>query len=196
MLNRIVLFRSQIFVLLSMTVFLINGCAARTVNHKEFRASIQENEFWKMMEKCTDEDCTVNVDFLTGKAITMRVELDNDAQTGKFFIIRTEFTAVRNQGIFTPAALTLRLDNEKALKPKVFSCYYTIADLEYLRSRPSLEGSFPVNKLDCYLLFFDHPALSSGSNPVLYLNDALKSNNKSLNIPPVYFKKDASTPQN
>ncbi len=194
MLNRIVFFRSQIFVLLCMAAFLIGGCASKTMNHKEFKASIEENQTWKMTEKCADEDCTMNVDFLTGKTMTVRVELDNDAQTKKFFIIRMEFTAVRNQGIYKPAAVALRLDDKETLKPKVFSCYYTIADLNYLRERPSLEGSFPVNKLDCYLLFFDHPALSAGNNAVLHLDNALMVNNKRMEIPPITFKKYSSMP--
>jgi hypothetical protein len=173
---------------------MLSGCTPAAKIQKEIRVSIEQNPDWKIAEKCADDDCTMLVDFLAGKNMTIRVELDNDPQTKLFFIIRTEFTALKYQAQYTPANIRVRLKSGEILKPKVFTCFYTISDLEYLRARPSLDGSFLLNKLDCYLLFFDHPALTAGDEVVMNMNEAFTINGKGLDVPLVRFRKDLKAP--
>lgn len=173
---------------------MLSGCTPATSIQKEIRVFIKQNPDWKIAEKCADDDCTMLVDFLTGKNMTIRVELDNDPQTKHFFIIRTDFTSLKYQAQYTPANIRVKLKSGETLKPKVFTCFYTISDLEYLRARPSLDGSFPLNKLDCYLLFFDHPALIAGDEAVMDMNEAFIFNGKRLDVPLVRFQKDLKAP--
>jgi hypothetical protein len=173
---------------------MLSGCTPAASIQKEIRVFIEQNPGWKINEKCADDDCTMLVDFLTGKNMTIRVELDNDRQTKHFFIIRTEFTSLKYQAQYTPSNIKVKLKNGETLKPKVFTCYYTISDLEYLRARPSLEGSFPLNKLDCYLLFFDHPALGAGDEAIMDMNEAFTVSGKKLDVPLVRFLKDPKAP--
>jgi hypothetical protein len=182
--------RRHLFVVLGATLLLyICGCAPAVSVHKEIRASIERDPYWKIQEKCGDDDCTVLVDFLTGKDMTIKIEFDNDQQTKRFFIIRTDFTSVTTQAQYNPTNSVAKLSTGETLKPKAFTCYYTINDLEYLRARPSVEGSFPVRKSDCYLLFFDHPILSEKDELILNLNDVFSVSGKRLQVPQIRFKK-------
>ena len=88
----------------------------------------------------------------------------------------------------------MHLGNGELLKPKAFTCFYTISDLEYLRSRPSLEETFSVNKQDCYLLFFDHPPLKTGEEAVMNINDALALQGRRMNVPLIHLKKAVGAP--
>jgi hypothetical protein len=81
--------KKHIVVLLAAALFVhLFGCSPKVLVHKEIRGSIEQNPSWKMSEKCGDDDCTVMVDFLTGKDMSLKIEFDNDQQTKHFFIIR------------------------------------------------------------------------------------------------------------
>jgi|SRR5208283_375378 len=180
-------FFKLLFLILLPFVF---GCTTAATIPKEILVSIEKNPDWKIVEKCGDEDCYTLVDFMISKNMTFKVTFDNDKQAKQFFIIRTDFTSIRYKVQYTPSNIRVKLNNGEVLKSKVFNCYYTISDLEYLRSRPSLEGSFPVNKLDCYMLFFDNPALSQKDEAVMNMNDAFTINGNHLDMPLIHFKKN------
>lgn len=169
---------------------LLSGCTPAASIPKEIRVSIEQNPAWKLDEKCGDDDCTTLITMLTGKNMSIRVELDHDRQTKQFFIIRTEFTSIKYQAQYTPSNISVKLMSGETLKPKVFTCYYTISDLEYLRSRSALHGSFPLNKQDCYLLFFDHPSLGAGDTAIMDMNEAFTMSGKRMDVPLVRFQKD------
>jgi len=189
--NRSVLIFHRSFKLLFLLLLpLVFGCTTTAKISNEILVSMENNPDWKMVEKCGDEDCNAMANFMTSKNMTIKITLDNDSQTHQFFIIRTDFTVIKYQAQYTPSNIDVTLNNEEMLKPKVFNCYYTISDLEYLRSRPSLEGSFPVNKLDCYILFYDHPALSEKDEVVMNMNDALSVSGNQLAIPLIHFRKN------
>lgn len=179
------------FALLVSTLLLcICGCATTVPIHKEVRASIEQTANWKMSENCADDDCSVLVDYLSSNDLTFKIEFDNDQQTKHFFIIRTDFTVVKKSQVqYNPTKSVVKISTGETLKPKAFTCYYIINDLEYLRSRSPLEGSFPVKKSDCYLLFFDHPVLSGKDEVVLNLDEALSIAGKRLDVPLIHFKK-------
>ncbi|HUL01217.1 MAG TPA: hypothetical protein VLX29_10235 [Nitrospirota bacterium] len=168
------------------------GCASAPIAQKEIGAFIEPTPGWTMVKKCADEECALMVDFLKSNSTTIRIEFDNDRQAKQFFIIRTEFITVRNQCRYNLSDITVQLNHRDTLKPKVFSCYYTLWDLQSMRNRPSLEGSMLLNKEECYLLFFDHAALSDNDEAVLNINDAFTILGSHVDVPLVHFKKNPS----
>lgn len=182
-------------------LLIMTGCASAVKQRKEVGASVETNQKWKMKEACGSEDCDMLVDFLVGADMTMRIEFDNDPQTKQFMMVRTDFSAIKKEITYAPSAVTLALADGSLLKPKVFSCYYTIWDVASLRARPSLEGTFLLpkqdsllffydrTKQDCYLLFFDHPAFSNGEEAVMDLNNAFTIDGKKIGMPLIHFKK-------
>ena len=168
----------------------ISGCASTPVIQKEMRAFIERTPSWNVSEKCGYEPCAPMVDFLTRKNMAIRIEFDNDPQTKQFFMIRTEFITVRDQSRYNVSNITLLLNKRDTLKPKVFTCYYTIWDLQYLRERPSMDGPLPIQKQDCYLLFFDHAALSANDEAILNLNDAITEKGLHIDVPLIHFKQN------
>ena len=91
--------------------------------------------------------------------------------------------------VYIPSYLTVKLGHGEVLKPKVFTCSYTIWDLDYLRTMPSLLGKVPVNN-SCYLLFFDHSPPAKNDEAEMNLNVALSSIGKRMDIPLIYFRKN------
>lgn len=156
---------------------------------KELRAYIEPNPHWKMVEACGYEGCRPMVDFLKGKDVTFRVEFDRDNEK-QFFIVQTMFTSVSNEFEFNPSNITIMLKNEETLRPKVFTCSHTIWDLHYLRSNSPLQGPVSIKELDCFLLFFDHPAPEVGEELMMNINEALTENGRSIGIPLIHFRKN------
>ena len=168
--------------------FLLLGC---TTHQNEIRAYAVGNLNWKMVEGCGYENCDPMVDYLTGDDTTIRLEFD---KMQHFFVIRITFISNVNRPIvFDPKNLKIMLKDEGILKPRVFSCSYTMWDLDYLRISPSLQN--PVNvKNDCFLLFFDHPGLSLDEEVIMDINSALSSSGKQLVVPLIYFRKNPGKP--
>ncbi len=130
------------------------------------------------------------VDFLASKDLKLRLEFDNDWQTKRYFVIRTLFASIKSQIEYNPSTITVKLRNDVVLKPKVFTCSYTLWDLNYLRSAQSLQGSVPVEMNSCYLLFFDHEQLSNDEEAEMNMNEAITSNGASIGIPLIHFRKN------
>jgi len=178
----------------SSIMFITFGCASAPMSQKEMRAYIDRVPGWAMVEKCGYENCAPMVDFLTSNNMTVRIEFDNDQQTRQFFMIKTEFITVKRAYQFNPSNLSIQISTEPVIKPKVFTCYYTIWDIQYLRDRPSLEGVLPIQAQDCYLLFIDHAAPSANDNLILNLTDAITVNGLHVDIPLIHFRKNAASP--
>jgi len=156
---------------------------------KEIRAYTDQNPDWKMVENCGYERCYPMVDFLTGQDIALEVIFDENKKQ-QFFIIRTTFTSVNIQFQFNTSNVVVTTENRERLKPKGFTCSYTIANLRYLRSKPFLQGEIPVKPGDCYLLFFDHPAPPKDEELTMDMNEALTANGKPIGMPLIRFRKN------
>ena len=166
---------------------LIMGCTAA---QKEIRASIEQDPEWRMIQNCGYEGCTPTVDFLIGKEMTIRIECDNDWQTKQFFTVGVSFDSFVPELDFYPSRVTIKMGDGEVLMPKGFSCSYTISNLEFLRSHPELQEPLNVKKRDCFLLFFDHPALSVDEEVVMYMDQAVTSKGTPIRLPPITFKKN------
>ncbi len=169
------------------SIVLLQGCSL-PVRQKDFRAYADDSSTWKMVEHCGYENCEPIVDFLTSEDLAIRLEFDNDDRTQHFFGIRTSFVPISAQYEFNPSTITVKLKNGEVLKPRAFTCAYTIWDLNYLRTTQSLQGSLPVKLNTCYLLFFDHEQLSFTDDADMSINDAITSNGVSLGIPLIHFR--------
>lgn len=177
-------------------VTLLQGCIPQ--DHIISRPTIEKNPEWEMVESCGYEGCRPMVDFLSATDIRIRMEAFNHEQ--EIFVIRvsfvgTDFYTLKSPQLdeydYDPSAVTVKLSNDTVLKPKGFMCSYTKWDKQYLQSASAIDGSIPVKKNSCFLLFFDYPPPSVEEEFTMDLN-GLKRNGNSVEIPTVFFKKGIS----
>jgi hypothetical protein len=172
-----------IFILVC-SLFVVSGCLSAL--QKQFRAYIDDDSRWKLVEGCSSEQCYPKVDYLKSADMTIKIEFDRHYK-GDFFIIRTWFTEAARVCSYTPSGVTVQLKDGHTLFPKVLKCSNTIWDIHNLRSYSSIEEPVFINKRECFLLFFDHPI------PLLYdvftmnMKQALTVNGEQIDVPLIRF---------
>lgn len=195
--------------LMSLASFILSCSAPQ----KEVRAYIEENPNWKMVEACGYESCGPKVDYLTGKDIEIRVEFDR-GNKNDHFDVHVWFRFVKNDFEFDPSNVHFELGKGETLTPKVFRCRFTDKErkyllslrseretanklyLDFLRSRPSLQGPIFLKKSvkddtdDCFWFFFDQPAPSLEEEVTMNFNKALALNSQPIDVPLVHFRKN------
>jgi len=121
--------------------------------------TIAPNTEWAMMQKCGYESCGAKVDFLTGKDITIRIEADNDiphAIQDRIFLVHVEFLSKTPLTFeYDPSQTAVRLPNGLIATAKGLPCPGTILDRSYMLATAPITGYQRVEKIDCFLLFFD-----------------------------------------
>jgi hypothetical protein len=186
----------SIYCLLVMVLSItLQRCAS---DHIISRPTIEKNPDWQMVESCGYEGCTPKVDFLSSNDIRIRIEAFNSGIRPPLFVIKVEFVGIdffsfkSSQFTFDSSAVTVKLADGKILKPKVFTCSYTIWDLQRMRSKPSLMGQLPiVGDNSCFILFFDYPPPSVDEEFLLNL-DGLKRGGQYIEVPAIFFRKGIS----
>jgi len=177
------------------SIVMLHGCAR---DHIISRPTIEKDPDWKMVESCGYEGCTPMVDFLSTRDIRIKIEAFDRGIKPQLFVILIAFVGSdffylkSKEFSFDPSAVTVGLISGKTLKPKVFTCSYTIWDLQHMRSKPSLSGQIPItNDNSCFVLFFDYPPPPVEEIFTMHI-EGLKKKGIPINIPTVIFKKGIS----
>ncbi|MFZ3116257.1 MAG: hypothetical protein WA133_14375 [Syntrophales bacterium] len=173
---------------------LLHGCAR---DHIISRPTIEKNPQWEMVESCGYEGCTPMVDFLSSKDIRIRIEAFNHVRNPNLFVIGVGFFGLdyydlkSDEFTFDLSLISAKLSNGMILKPKVFTCSYTIWDLNHMRSKPSLGGQIRIVDNSCFTLFFDYSPPSVEEEFIMNLG-GLKRKGQPAEVPMVIFKKGVS----
>jgi|GEM_PF-4578374 len=171
---------------------LAQSCVPKMRDVREYRAFMEPDPNWGMDKRCDDMYCHLIIDFFVSKDMEFGVKFRKDMEQ-QFFTVRVDFESVRNLFQFSPSKVTVRLSNGQVLKAKAFTCAYTIRDIDYLRSHPSLPDGIPLKgsrASDCFLLFFDYPGPPIEDELTIEMNEALTSNGMPTGIPLIHFRKN------
>jgi len=174
----------MVWLFIVVTALCFCGCAR--VSRPTSIASIQDNEYWKIVEGCGYENCYPLVDYLLGNGLQIRIEPSPEEK--ELFIIRLNFLSTTNSElVFNPTAVKVKHSN-KVLIPKPFTCSYTMWDKKYLRDAMPLTGKIPISKNSCFLLYFDvlPPSIEDTFSIDIH---GLYYGNQEVIIPEVVFNK-------
>ncbi len=169
----------------------ISGCALLSpIKEIRTRAHIEdESSNWRITHGSLYGQ--LETDLLTSRDMKIQVN-DFRHGNGEYFEILIEFEEVSINSLnFSPSDVTVKLSNGELLKAKGIDCAdvnlnSTLHDKQRL---PILENPIPIVIGSCYYLFFNHPAPPDEEEVVMYMNDALMSNSKNIDVPPIYFRK-------
>ncbi len=169
--------------------FNAEGCLS--IERSFSQATITPNPEWRMVQRCGYEGCAKKVDFLVGRELTIRIEAHNDmphAVQNRIFIIQVEFLSSSPQVFeYDPSQTTVQFHNGQIAKAKGLPCPGTIMDRSYILTSPPIIGLNRINKIDCFLLFFDAPPPSV--NEVFTMSLAnLQQSGIRIDVPEIVFR--------
>jgi hypothetical protein len=174
--------------LYALSICLISVGVSCAVLQEEYRAHIDSDQHWKMVETCGFEGCYPMVDVLIGNGTRARFDFYK-IQRGQLIFVKVTFLAVKEDLTFDPAKITATLSGQRGLPVKGFRCANIIWDLQVMRHTPSVESPVQVSKNDCYILFIDYQGLTQ-ETIAMNINSALTLNGRSMGVPVIYFKRN------
>ena len=130
------------------------------------------------------------IDFLTNKQFTIWIDVFKYDKE-RYFKILMDFKESGSDATFRPSHITIKLSNNEILKPKVLPCNDATAkaNIQELRSYPTIETGIQVTKGACYYLFFDHPPPPVEEEIAMYMDDSLTVHGYKVYVPLIYFRK-------
>lgn len=171
--------------LLCFIIFPIIGCAAQ---QKEFRAFIDNNTEWKLVESCGYEGCYPKVDFLTYKDIALRIEFDTIDH--KYNVVRIIFESGANSLTFSPYKIYTEVNGIQVINKVLYSSNPNRKS-DYLSSEQGLSDDHAISGAKGYLIILNFP-VTQKEVVTIKLNNALRLNGKQLNLPAINFKRVSS----
>lgn len=189
-------FLRNYFYLSIIIVLTASGCS---IPVKEIRAFIDEDPDWKIVERCGFEHCYPIVDYLTGKELIVRLEVNNEEDN--FYTIYIQFRDLANVPLNTKTKRSLEFQPSKlialldAKKPLNFELYKSLN--YYMKNKQIVVTSFPPGPIsletDYFIgLLFRSPYPAEAKEITLNMNDALTSNGVPIRIPIIHFRKFSS----
>lgn len=178
---------TKFFFILTICLFSITSvnCA---VSQNEFRAYIDQDPHWKIVEMCGFQGCYPMVDVLTGENISIRFDF-HKRQQGQLIYVTITFLEVDGIVTFNPTCITAVLNHTKPLQIKIFERSRLISDAQYLQLMTPLKGEIQIQKGDCYLLFVDYQSLTN-ENITINIDNVFTLEGKKLKIPRIDFKRN------
>ncbi len=173
---------------LALSLVLLAGCRQPRAFSE---AAISQDYDWEMVkESGYGPPSSIMVDVLKGKDIRIRIEAFNGILVNNVFIIKLIlFPSGSQTGYsFDPSLASVRLANGRLVRAKGLRCAYTMHNLNYLRSATPVVGSIPIQKYECFKLFFDTVPPSVEENFGLFIN-GLTRDGRPVSVPYVQFSK-------